>query len=431
LNLQGRYRESLSQLARAEQTIPLGSQTFSKSRTSLPVGASPLFAERGLAGRLWDIDGNEYVDLVAGLACVTLGYRDPDVDAAVTEQLTRGVVFSLPHRLEAEVAERIVAMVPAAEAVRFGKNGSDATAAAVRLARAFTGRDRVAVCGYHGWHDWYIGSTARDLGVPGAVRELTRGFAYNDLDSLDSVLADHPGEYAAVIMEPMNSTWPEPGFLDGVRDASHAAGALFVLDETITGFRFARGGAQEEFGVVPDLVTLGKGLGNGHPLSAVAGREDVMSLMTEIFFSGTFGGEALSLAAAGAVLDRIASTPTLKQLRSDGERLQSAVHVLLTETGADTFVSIGGHPTWHVLRWTDTSASTQWELRTLFLQEMMRRGVLLLSTHNLMAAHDNDDRDQVLGAYREVLPLLVAADREGSVRQRLECDVLEPLFRVR
>lgn len=431
MTLSERYRESIRLLERAERTIPLGSQTFSKSKTSIPVGAAPLFAERGDGGHLWDVDGNEYVDLVAGLACVTLGYRDPGVDAAVAEQMQRGVIFSLPHRLEAEVAERIISLVPCAEGVRFGKNGSDATAAAIRLARAYTGRDRVAVCGYHGWHDWYIGSTARDLGVPGAVRELTHTFRYNDLESLRTTLDEHHGEFAAVIMEPMTAVWPQEGFLEAVRDLTHENGALFVLDETITGFRFAAGGAQDEFGVTPDLVTLGKGLANGFPVSAVAGRADVMALMTEIFFSGTFGGETLSLAAAAAVLDRLSTTPVLKQLRSDGDRLQQDVAAVIADTQASEFLSIGGHPTWHVLTWRNSPQHTQWELRTLFLQEMMRRGVLLLSTHNLMAAHTEADRTTVLGAYRESLSVIVAADREGTVVDRLECEVLQPLFRVR
>src|SRR3954447_1324802 len=184
MSLAGRYARSIEQLGRAERTVPLGSQTFSKSKTALPVGSAPLYAARGDGGRLWDIDGNEYVDLVAGLAAVTLGYRDARVDEAVLAQMQLGVTFSLPTSLEAEVAEKIVEVVPCAEAVRFGKNGSDATSGAIRLARAFTSRDRIAVCGYHGWHDWYIGSTARDLGVPGAVRELTHAFAYNDPESL-------------------------------------------------------------------------------------------------------------------------------------------------------------------------------------------------------------------------------------------------------
>ena len=168
-------------LARAERVIPLGSQTFSKSRTQYPYGASPYFISRGEGSRVWDLDGNEYIDFVSSLASITLGYNDPDVNRAVRKQLDSGVIFSLPHPVEAEVAELICEMVPCAEMVRFGKNGSDATSGAIRLARAFTGRDRVAVCGYHGWQDWYIGATARNAGVPQAVRNLTHPFIYNDI----------------------------------------------------------------------------------------------------------------------------------------------------------------------------------------------------------------------------------------------------------
>ena len=277
-------------LARARRTIPLGTQTFSKSYTQYPHGVSPYFIARGKGSHVWDIDGNEYVDFVNALCSVTLGYGDTDVDSAVRTQLDDGVIFSLPHPIETEVAEAIVEMVPCAEAVRFGKNGSDATSGAIRLARAYTKRDRVAVCGYHGWQDWYIGSTARSAGVPDAVKQLTHSFAYNDLESLNRLLDAHPNDFAAVILEPMNVTYPKPGFLESVRELTEQRGIILIFDETITGFRFANGGAQELFGVTPDLATFGKGLANGYPLSAIAGRSDIMKLMEEIFFSFTFGG---------------------------------------------------------------------------------------------------------------------------------------------
>ncbi|HUE19460.1 MAG TPA: aminotransferase class III-fold pyridoxal phosphate-dependent enzyme, partial [Stellaceae bacterium] len=274
-----RYKKSEELLQRALRVIPLGSQTFSKSFTQYPLGVSPYFIQRGKGGHVWDVDGNEYVDFVNGLCAVTLGYDDADVTRAVKAQLEDGVIFTLPHPLEMQVAEAIVDMVPCAEMVRFGKNGSDVTAAAVRLARAFTGRDHVAVCGYHGWQDWYIGSTARNRGVPEAVRRLTHGFTYNDLESLKRVLTEHSGDVAAVILEPMNSQAPKDGFLEGVKELAHRHGALLVFDEVITGFRFANGGAQEFFGVTPDLACFGKGVANGYPVSAIAGRADIMKLM--------------------------------------------------------------------------------------------------------------------------------------------------------
>ncbi|HEY9347381.1 MAG TPA: aminotransferase class III-fold pyridoxal phosphate-dependent enzyme, partial [Inquilinus sp.] len=280
-----RYAASEAMLDRARQTIPLGAQTFSKSITQYPLGVSPYFAARGQGSRLWDVDGNEYIDFINGLASVTLGYNDPDVTAAVKAQVDHGTIFSLSSPLEAEVAERLVAIVPSAEMVRFGKNGSDATAGAVRVARAYTGRDHVLVCGYHGWQDWYIGATARNRGVPESTRALTHTFPYNDLAALDRLLDEHA--VAAIVMEPMNVAFPAEGYLQGVRERATRYGAVLVFDETITGFRVANGGAQELFNVTPDLTTLGKGIANGYPLSAVCGRRDLMMEMEEIFFSFT------------------------------------------------------------------------------------------------------------------------------------------------
>ena len=309
--MSSRYAQSEEQLARARETIPLGSQTFSKSITQFPFGVSPYFAKRAKGSRLWDVDGNEYIDFVNALAAVTLGYADPDVNAAVRAQLDDGTVFSLSHPLESEVAELICGIVPSAQMVRFGKNGSDATAGAIRVARAFTGRDHVLTCGYHGWQDWCIGVTSRNKGVPPATRSLTHTIPYNDLAALEAKLAEFDGQVAAVILEPMNVVAPAPGYLQGLIDRAHKAGALVVFDETITGFRFANGGAQELFGVTPDLTTLGKGIANGFPLSAVCGRRDVMMEMEEVFFSFTMGGEAMSLAAAKATIAKLLREPVI------------------------------------------------------------------------------------------------------------------------
>ncbi len=243
-----------------------------------------MYAAKAKGSEIWDVDGNCYINLVSALASVTLGYSDRGLEKAVKKQLKLGVSMSLPGILEAEVAELITEMVPSVEMVRFGKNGTDATSAAIRLARAYTGRDHIIVCGYHGWQDWYIGSTTRDKGVPHLVSSLTHKFEYNNINSLENILREHEGKVAAVIMEPMNVTYPEPGFLEKVKKMTHNAGALLVFDETITGFRYARGGAQDLFGVVPDLSTFGKGLANGFPLSAVGGRREIMMEMEEIFF---------------------------------------------------------------------------------------------------------------------------------------------------
>jgi len=425
------YRKSEEYLARAERTIPLGSQTFSKSRTQYPVGVSPLFVTRGQGSRVWDLDGNEYIDLINGLASVTLGYGDPDVTAAVRDQLEAGSIFSLPHPIEAEVAELICELVPCAEMVRFGKNGSDATSGAIRLARAHTSRERVAVCGYHGWQDWYIGSTARHRGVPDGTRALTHAFNFNDLASLERLLAAHPGEFAAVILEPMNVVDPSPGFMLGVQSLARDHGALLVFDETITGFRFAVGGAQELFGVTPDLATFGKGLANGFPVSAVAGRRDLMKLMEEIFFSFTFGGETLSLAAAKATLSKLKSQDVIGTMRARGEELKEGLAERIASHGLEAFLSVSGHPTWSFLVIKDAPRATQWELKTLFMQEMFECGVLTFGTHNISFAHSPGDIASVLDAYDRVLPLLRQAGLESGAGGLLRCEPLQPLFKLR
>ena len=427
-----RYEKSQAMLRRAEKIIPLGSQTFSKSPTHYPRGVSPHFIVRGKGSRVWDVDGNEYVDFINGLAAITLGHCDPDVTAAVQAQLEEGTIFSLPHPLETIVAEKIVEMVPCAEMVRFGKNGSDATAGAVRVARAYTGRDHVAVCGYHGWQDWYIGSTSRNLGVPEAVQLLTHPFPYNDPAALASLLKARPGEFAAVILEPMNVTEPHPGYLGEVQAIARQHGAVLVFDETITGFRYANGGAQERFGVVPDLATFGKGVANGYPLSVVAGRGDIMRLMEDVFFSFTFGGETLSLAAADATLDKLRREPVTQTLRRRGEDLLARLRQLIERHELGDTLTASGDPSWSFLLVHDTPRYGQYELKTLLLQELFARGILAMGSHNLSYAIDDDDIDRLISAYDEVFALFSRVLKDNApLDDYLRGERLAPLFKVR
>lgn len=426
-----RFAKSEALLARALAVIPGGTQTFSKSRTQFPVGASPLYAERAEGYRLWDVDGNVYLDFINGLLSISLGYRDPDVDAAVREQLERGVTLSLPMEIEIELAETIAGMVPSAEMVRFAKNGSDATAGAIRAARAFTGRERIAICGYHGWQDWYIGTTTRDLGVPKAVKSLGHRFSFNDLDSLETLLASHPGEFAAIILEPMNLVEPAPGFLEGVRDAATRAGALLVFDEIITGFRFALGGAQSLFGVTPDLTAMGKGIANGYPLSVLAGRADVMQALEKAFFSFTMGSEAISLAAARATLAKLSRPGLLDAIHDRGREVQEGARALIAQHGLESVMSCVGHPSWSFMVIGESTDYDAWALRTLWLQEILARGVLSFGSHNMTHAHDEAAVAGLLAVYDEALFVLADAVKAGDISDRLHCDTLRPLFRVR
>ena len=426
-----RYEKSTNFLNLAEKLIPIGSQTFSKSRTQYPVGISPLYIARAKGCHTWDIDGNKYIDLVSSLAAITLGYQNRQVTGAIRKQLKSGTIFSLPGKLEYEVAEKIVNLVPSAEQVRFGKNGSDATSAAIRLARAVTGRSVVAVCGYHGWQDWYIGSTTRNKGIPSAVSDLTKSFTFNNLESVKQIFLQNPGHVAAVILEPMNMHWPASNFLEEVRELCTKNGSVLIFDETVTGFRFSRGGAQELFGVVPDLTTLGKGLANGFPLSAVVGKKEIMQEMNEIFFSGTFGGELLSLAAANEVLTQHLENKVIPKLYEAGESLSYSTQESLEENQLTGVLELSGHPTWRFLTWKDHDSASALEIKTYFMQECFKEGVLVLGTHNVTTAHTSKVIESIAHKYSKVFSRLRVNLEKNTLKNNLEVLPLQPLFKVR
>lgn len=425
------FETSNNLLKRAQKTIPLGSQTFSKSVIQYPEKHAPLFLTHGDGARVWDVDGNEFVDLVCGLLPVLLGYRDTDVDTAVRRQLVNGVSFSQSTVLEMELSERLTRLVPCAEMVRYGKNGTDATSAAVRLSRAYTKREHIMVCGYHGWQDWYIGSTSRHLGVPQGVRDLTHPVPYNDLDAVERMLGEHKGKIAAMIVEPMNAAEPTPGYLKDLKSLLHDHGTLLVFDEIITGFRYAVGGAQEYFGVTPDLASFGKAMGNGMPISAIMGRGDVMSLMEEVFFSGTFAGEALSLAASIAVVDKLEREPVVNRLWDIGGQLAEQFdHLIAKHQLAGTVALLGAAP-WKILSVSDHPEARKEAIKTRLQYEMLQRGVLLLGSHNVCYAHNSEDINHVIAAYDAALGIVSEELKTGRLEERLPCPAVEPVFRVR
>jgi len=423
------YKKSEKLLDRALKSIPLASQTFSKSLTQYPRGVSPFFIEKGKGARVWDVDGNEYVDFVNSLAAVTLGYCDKDVDEAVQEQMKSGVTFSLPHKLEMEVAEKLIEIIPCAEKVRFAKNGTDATSASIRIARAYTGKEHIAVCGYHGWQDWYIGSTTRDLGVPKAVKDLTHRFEYNNIESLEKLF--HEQELACVIMEPMNVEYPKNNFLEKVKELAHKNNALLIFDEIVTGFRFSLGGAQELFNVIPDLATFGKGMANGYPLSAIVGGDEIMQKVEDIFFSGTFGGETLSLVAANTVIDKYKNQNVIEYFYDLGKYLLIELDQLINDKNLSDIFYTSGHPSWSFLQIKEQKKYSSYEVKTFFLQEMFQRGILTLGAHNLSFSHTKSDIDQLLLVYDEVLPLIKEKIQNSNLIEAISGDILEPLFKVR
>ena len=414
-------------LARAAGLVPGWTQTLSKNPTQWVRGVAPAYLARAHGAHVWDVDGNEYVDWPMALGPVILGHADESVADAIRAQLKEGIVFTLPNPIELDVAEEICARVPGAERIRFGKTGSDANSAAVRLARAHTGRDGLIASGYHGWHDWYVGTTSRALGVPEAVRRLTATFTFGDLASLERALDAQKGDTAAVILEPAGAREPQAGFLDGVVERAHAAGALVIFDEVITGFRFAPGGAQERYGVRADLVTFGKALGNGMPISALAGRADVMDLLEEVFFSGTHGGEALSLAAARATLGRL-TADAYRELERKGRVVLDGVQAAISDAGVGDWVSIGGSPFWPVTVVTEPHRGDGLLAKSLVQQEMVKRGVLFNGSNFVCLAHSDEDLERTLEAYAAAFRRLaeLAPDR---LADGLEGEPLSPAFR--
>ncbi len=412
----------------ARRLIPGGSQTFSKGPTQFVQGASPSFLARGQGCRVWDVDGNSYLDTAMALGSVILGYAHPSVDEAVRAQMKDGISFSLPHPLEVELSERLSRIIPCAEMVRFAKNGSDATSGAVRLARAFTGREKIACCGYHGWQDWYIGTTTRNRGVPPAVRQLTLPFEYNRIESLERLFQENRGQIAAVIMEPVGIIEPQGDFLRQVQAIARREGALLIFDEVLTGFRISLGGAQAHFGVTPDLACFGKALANGFPLSVVVGRRDVMKLFEEVFFSFTFGGETVSLAAAMATLDQLEKEKVIPRLWSLGRELRDGYNVLARHYGLQGKTSCDGLPPRTVVQFLGTEQESLL-LKSFFQQECMKRGLLFSGAQNPSFSHGDAEVEEILRVYRSVLEGLAGALKAGNLADRLEGDLLQPVFR--
>lgn len=401
---------------RSKRVIPCATQTLSKGVDQFVRGVTPAFLASGSGCHVTDVDGNVFIDYPMALGPVILGHAYPRTVKAVADQVALGSTFTLPHPLEVEVAERIVDAVPCAEMVRFGKNGSDATTAAIRLARAVTGRDVVLDCGYHGWHDWHVVHTPRNAGIPPGIAKFVDSFGFNDIKSLQEALQRHDGNVACVILE-VGVDDPEPGFLEAVKAETHRAGAVLVFDEIVTGFRFAIGGAQERYGVTPDLACLGKAIANGLPLSAVVGRRDLMESFDRVFFSGTFGGETLALAAAKATIDEIVAGGVIEHIWRQGERLRAGLAEAIAGNGLE--IELLGQPPRSALAFR--RQGVDWpSLRGLFLQETVRRGVLFGGPILTTYSHEDEDIERTLEVCAEALAVLRVAVESDSVDRRLD-----------
>lgn len=398
-----KYKRSQAQFEKARKVIPLAAQTFSKSYLMYPQ-PSPLYVSHGDGGVIWDVDGNEYVDLVSALLPNILGYRDYEVDAAVRRQLNCGASFSLSTEIETELAEMLCRLIPCAEAVRYGKGGTDVTTAAIRIARAYTGRDKILICGgYHGWGSWSIDKVT---GVTVAEQADTHRIKFGQ---------DLPlwGEdYAAAIVEPET----DPDYLSYLRDWCTTYGVVLIFDEVITGFRFSLGGAQGFWDITPDLATFGKAMANGMPLSAVVGRADIMKKFEppgNVFYSGTMFGEALSLAASLATIKKLERDAILPKIWKTGGELASEVQKRIVKSGLEDYISLSGADVFKRIKFSSDDIAALWR------REMVNSGVLITASHNLCAAHGPTEIKRVLKAYDHSLSVLKDAIMRDDVATRL------------
>ncbi len=418
--------ESEKLYERAQPIMTPVTQTLAKGPGQYINGVAPKYLRKGKGAHVWDVDGNEYLDYNMAIGPLSLGYGYPRVDEAIIEQLKDGITFSMMHELEVTLAELIHQVIPNAQAIRISKTGADVTSAAVRVARAYTGRSKVLCCGYHGWHDWYIAVTSRNAGIPTEIKDLSATFEYNDIASVKEALDD---DVAAVILEPFVFEAPKDNFLQELKALCAANGTLLIFDEMWTGFRIAVGGAQEYFGVVPDLACYSKAFANGMPISLLTGRRDVMELFEkEVFFFTTFGGEALSLAAAVATIREMIEKNVPAYLAAQGKKLKDGYNALAAELGMAGYTRCTGYDCRSLVSF-DAAAGNPLEVKSYVQQELIKRGILWSGFHNMSFSHTDADVEYTLKAYRTVLGLLSEAVQAGDVGSRLKGLPVEAVFR--
>jgi glutamate-1-semialdehyde 2,1-aminomutase len=422
--------------ARLAHLVPGGAHTYAKGDDQFPEGCAPII-ERGSGCHVWDVDGNEYIEWGMGLRAVTLGHGYAPVAAAVAAQLGRGTNFVRPSALELEAAETFLRLVGRAEMVKFTKDGSTANTAAVKLARAFTGRDRVALCADHpffSYDDWAMVTTSVRGGIPETVADLTLTFRYDDLASVEELLSRYPGEIACFILEPERTAPPSPGYLDELRRLLHDDGALLVFDENVSGFRWHNGGAQEVHGVTPDLSTWGKGIANGFALSALAGRREVMERggldheHERVFLlSTTHGAEHVGLAAGIATMTTYEHEPVIETLEARGEQLRAAVEEVARHNGVERHFTVAGRGSCLFFGTADAEGVPSQAFRTLFLQETIMRG-LLAPSFVVSYSHTKADVERTAEIVGAALAVYAAALEDG-VEQYLRGRPVKPVYR--
>lgn len=440
LQYQG-VQKSMEFYERACELIPGGTQLVSRRPTRFAYGVSPVYATKGKGARIWDVDGNEYIDWVSGIGAIILGYCDAVVDEAVCEQISTGTVYSINHELEVELAEELVRRIPCAEMARYAKGGGEACMIAARIARGATGRDKILFCGYHGWHDWYLAANLSaeasldhhlfpgidPIGVPKCLEGTAIPFPYGDLDALGQALDDRRGQVAAVMMEPFRSEYPPEGYLEGVAKLAREHNVLLIFDEVSTGFRPTDSGSQPLVGVTPDMAVFAKSISNGYPMGAIVGRRDVMKAADPMFISSTYWSDTIGLRAALTTLREVRDRDVPRTVQDTGEELKRRINSVAAEVGiAVTCEGLNFHP--H-LTFAIEDADVKAKAGTLFVQEMAKRGCHGYTSFYLNAAQGEAEIEQTVDAARETFQIIGQGLDDGQLDSLLECELRTDSFR--
>lgn len=444
---------------RAKKVIASGTNTFSRAPGVFPDGAAPKFLEKQAGSYTWDVDGNKYIDMVMGCGPVTIGHNHPVINDAIKKQLDKGTLFSMLNPLEVEVSEKLVKTIPCAEMVKFSKNGSDVCAASVRLARHITGKNIIFQWGYHGFHDWYIGTTDRNAGVPKAVKELTITFDYEDTDKLEEMFSKHKNNVAAIVMEPVIGQMHRCGncydsynqqyrkhpvksfkackndqnmkILNRIKKIAHENGALLIFDEMISGFRFSMGGAGEYFNVIPDLATFGKGITNGMPLGILAGKKEYMKEFDKVFLSSTYAPEALTLAAASANIDFYNENNVIIDFWRKGDFLEYHFEQIIDKYDLRKTVSLAGYSVRMMVNTHKNDGIQDPKLATLYQQEMFKNGILCFSGVLMLSyTLTTKNLEQIVNAFDKTCQVIkTVVESKEPIENYLECSPGAPVFK--
>ena len=415
-------------LGEAEKIIPGLSQTFSKAPYSYVEGVYPTYLTKGKGSHVFDVDNNEYIDYVLSLGPIILGYNYSKVDNAIKKQLQNGISFSIPHVLELEVSQKLKSIIPNADMVRFAKTGSDACTAAVRCARAFTKREKIAYCGTGGvWHDWFTILTSRNEGIPKSLKKMIRKFSYNDIESLKIIVEDWKDDLAAIYIEPITLEYPKNNFLQKVKKIAKDNGSVLIFDEVVTGFRYALGGAQEYLNVTADISTFGKGMANGMPMAAITGKQKIMEKFSDIFYSTTYGGEALSLAACSAVINEMSEKPVLKHISKLSKNLYSEFNKIAKEL--DVNIKIEGTDIRSVINYYDKQNRPSLILKSLFYQETIKNGILFGPGAVLLSySHTQNDIKKTLEVCENAMKHMKKIENSKNLKKYLKGNPIKPVM---